>query len=105
MFNCKSRNYIHNCNMGINENFQNLQNARLDLMGEIQAIFDYDNHISSTNDPVAKRTWQDIKEEELTHVGELIGLIDYLDSSQRQFVENGYNEFNERFNNQNKTRE
>jgi hypothetical protein len=91
--------------MSTNENFNNLQKARLDLIGEIQAIYDYDNHIVTTTDPIARQTWQDIKEEELVHVGELMGLINYLDSSQRQFVENGLKEFNERLNNQNRTRD
>ena len=80
------------------DNFNNLQNARLDLIGEIQAIFDYDNHINSTSDPIARQTWENIKNEELTHVGELLALIDYLDPSQKQFVQDGIKEFNTRLN-------
>ena len=38
-----------------------LGKARLDLIGEIQAIFDYDEHINTTNNQIARETWTDIK--------------------------------------------
>ncbi|MGN1223123.1 MAG: hypothetical protein ACI4T1_03230 [Christensenellales bacterium] len=82
----------------ISMDFETLQKARNDLMGEIQAIIEYDNHIHNTSDRLAKETWQNIKSEELTHVGELLGLLNYLDPSQREFVEAGLNEFLERMN-------
>ena len=80
------------------DSFETLQNARQDLVGEIQAVIEYDNHIHSTTDRLAKETWENIKSEELTHVGELLGLINYLDASQKQYVQQGLNEFNERLN-------
>lgn len=80
------------------ENFETLQNARQDLIGEIEAIMQYDNHIRMTNDRLARETWENIKSEELTHVGELLALLNHLDPSQRQYVEQGINEFNERMN-------
>ena len=73
--------------------FDTLQKARQDLIGEIQAVIEYDAHIHSTNDRLAIQTWQSIKEEELAHIGELLGLINYLDTSQKQFIQKGLTEF------------
>lgn len=80
---------------GVMMNFDTLQKARQDLMGEIQAVIEYDAHIHSTNDRMAKEIWKSIKNEELVHVGELLGLINYLDPSQKQFVQKGLSEFSE----------
>lgn len=77
-------------------NFEELQKARQDLIGEIQAIIEYDNHIKTASDKFAQQTWTNIKHEEMVHVGELLALIDYLDNSQRQYVEKGLSEFAER---------
>ena len=76
--------------------FDTLQKARQDLMGEIQAVIEYDAHIRSTNDKYARLTWQDIKNEELVHVGELLGLLNYLDPEQLEYVKKGFTEFYER---------
>lgn len=78
--------------------FSTLQKARQDLIGEIQAVIEYDDHIHNTTDKLAKETWENIKSEELTHVGELLGLINYLDPTQKKFVEQGMKEFAERMN-------
>ena len=77
-------------------NFDTLQKARKDLMGEIQAVIEYDSHIHSTNDRLARQTWQSIKNEELVHIGELLALINYLDPEQKQFIQKGFSEFYER---------
>ena len=74
--------------------FDTLQKARQDLIGEIQAIIEYDAHIHSSTNAVAKETWRSIKNEELVHVGELLGLIGYLGPDQRQYVVKGLDEFN-----------
>ena len=81
---------------GVMMNFDTLQKARQDLIGEIQAVIEYDAHIHSTNDKMAKESWKNIKNEELTHIGELLGLLNYLDPSQKQFVQKGLAEFSER---------
>ncbi len=75
--------------------FDTLQKARQDLIGEIQAVIEYDAHIRSSSDSVARQTWQSIKNEELVHVGELLALINYLDSEQKKYVEKGIKEFYE----------
>ena len=77
-------------------NFDTLQKARQDLIGEIQAVIEYDAHLHSTNNSLARQTWQNIKNEELVHVGELIGLLNYLDPEQIQYVQKGFSEFYER---------
>ena len=78
-------------------NFDTLQKARQDLIGEIQAVIQYDAHIHSTNNEVARKTWQHIKEDELMHIGELLALINYLEPSQASFVKKGFDEFHEEF--------
>lgn len=76
--------------------FETLQNARKDLVGEIEAIIQYDEHLHNSNNRLARQTWESIKNDELLHVGELLGLINYLDSSQLKYVEDGIKEFNGR---------
>lgn len=78
--------------------FETLQNARKDLIGELEAIIQYDDHLHKTNVDAAKSTWIDIRNEELVHVGELLGLLMYLAPYQKQYFEKGLKEFDERIN-------
>lgn len=87
-----------NQNTGGVADFDTVQNARRDLVGEIEAIIQYDDHLHKTNIEIAKQTWKNIRDEELTHVGELLGLLYYLAPYQKEFVEQGLNEFNDRLN-------
>ena len=80
---------------GVMMHFDTLQKAREDLIGEIQAVITYDAHLNSTNDKIAKEVWRSIKNEELVHIGELLGLLNYLDPSQKQFIQKGLAEFTE----------
>lgn len=90
-------NYQNQRSMANDANeFETLQNARRDLVGELDAIIQYDDHLHMTNIEVAKATWENIRNEELTHVGELLGLLFYLAPYQKQYVEQGIKEFNER---------
>lgn len=91
-----SRPDVRNAGYGNPEEFETLQNARRDLIGEIDAIIQYDGHLHSTDNLIAKQTWENIRNEELVHVGELIGLLYWLAPYQKEFVERGLNEFNER---------
>ena len=84
--------------MTLSMNFDTLQKARQDLMGEIQAVIEYDAHIHNSNDRIARQTWQSIKNEELVHIGELLALLNYLDPEQKQYVQKGFAEFYERQN-------
>ncbi len=94
------KNFVTNLEVLNNFNKQALaQNTRLDIIGEIEAIMQYENHIASSNDAVVNQTLTDIVNEEKLHVGQLMGLLFYLDPiSQTQF-EKGLNEF---YNNQQK---
>ncbi|MDE6474143.1 MAG: hypothetical protein K2L70_03505 [Clostridia bacterium] len=79
--------------------FETLQNARRDLVGELDAIIQYDDHLHRTDNELARTTWENIRNEELTHVGELLGLINYLAPYQKPFIEQGLKEFNDRLQN------
>ena len=99
MFNFGSNFNYPNYSVEVNNvamNFDTLQKARQDLIGEIQAVIEYDMHIFGTNDKLAKETWISIKNEELVHIGELLGLLNYLDPNQKQYVQKGFMEFTER---------
>lgn len=102
-YNNQNNNFLgNNGNMRNNQSgandFETLQNVRKDLIGELQAIIEYDEHLHKTNNEIAKATWENIRNEEMTHVGELLGLLNYLAPYQKAFVEQGLNEFNDRLN-------
>ena len=69
------------------------QNTRLDIIGELDAIIQYETHINSSVDPVYRNTLQDIVNEEKVHVGQLFGLLFMLDPASKEFFEKGLNEF------------
>lgn len=73
-----------------------MQKARQDLIGEIGAVIEYDGHIHSTNDKQTKENWEHIKGDELTHIGELLALLNYLDPTQKEYIQKGIAEFNEK---------
>lgn len=85
-----------NCSGCPDRDFPTLQKARQDLIGELQAIVEYDDHVHTTDNDLARRTWQNIRDEELVHVGELLGLITYLGPYQIPLIEKGLKEFEER---------
>ena len=69
------------------------QNTRLDIIGELEAIIQYESHINSSTDPKYRETLQDIVDEEKVHVGQLFGLLFMLDPSSKELFEKGLNEF------------
>ena len=69
------------------------QNTRADIIGELDAIIQYEAHIASSNDMVVNQTLRDIVDEEKLHVGQLFGLLFYLDPTSQQQFEAGLNEF------------
>jgi len=56
-----------------------IQAIRLNIAGELEAIYIYDAHIQATTNEIAKRVLSDIRDEEKAHVGELITLLHILD--------------------------
>lgn len=69
------------------------QNTRLDIIGELDAIIQYEAHLNSSADPVYRSALQDIVNEEKVHVGQLFGLLFMLDPASKEFFEKGLNEF------------
>ena len=69
------------------------QNTRADIIGELDAIIQYENHIASSNDVIVNETLKDIVNEEKVHVGQLFGLLFYLDPDSQKLFEQGLNEF------------
>ena len=74
--------------------FITLQNAREDVIGEMEAIIQYENHLEQTTDNIARTTISDIAKEEKVQVGQLVGLIFMLDPGSKEMFEKGLNEFN-----------
>ncbi len=85
-------NILDNNNRG--DNFITAQNTREDIIGELDAIIQYENHIVQTNDERARETLRDIVKEEKLHVGQLFGLLFSLDPESKTQFEKGLNEFN-----------
>ncbi|MBQ7602868.1 MAG: hypothetical protein IJU58_01820 [Clostridia bacterium] len=88
-------NDINNNTNNTRTDFQTIQQVRKDLVGEIDAIMQYGQHIHDSTNPTAKRIWRSIQAEEIVHVGELLALLNYLDPTQTVYVKQGYEEFND----------
>lgn len=58
--------------------FKDRYALRKDLIGELEAINQYDLHIQELNSESAKLVLASIRDEEIVHSGELIALLDYL---------------------------
>lgn len=76
-------------------NAELMQALRLDIAGELEAIFLYDAHYLATDDPFAKAVLADIRDEEKVHVGELITLMRHLDPKEAEFFLEGEGEVHE----------
>ena len=59
-----------------------LQAIRMDIAGELEAIFLYEAHALATYDPLAKKVLMEIRDEEVTHVGQLMTLLRHLDEGE-----------------------
>lgn len=59
----------------MNNNIETIINIRKDIIGELEAINQYQTHILSTTNEDAKSVWQSIMYEEEVHVGELFALL------------------------------
>lgn len=72
-----------------------IQAIRLDIAGELEAIYVYDAHYLATDDPVAKEVLGDIRDEEKAHIGELMTLLRILDPKEAEQFELGAQEVRE----------
>jgi len=66
-----------------------LEMLREDLMEELQAINQYQDHIDSLENEEARRFLEHIRDDEKEHVAELTKLIRMLDLTQAQKFEKG----------------
>lgn len=76
-------------------NAELMQALRLDIAGELEAIYLYESHYLATDDPAAKAVLSDIRDEEKAHVGELITLMRHLDPRETEFFVDGEGEVQE----------
>lgn len=65
-------------------NSENLENIREDLIGELAAINQYQEHIDETDDEELKKVLSHIRDDEKEHVAELIKMISKLDKIQEE---------------------
>ena len=72
-----------------------IQAIRIDIAGELEAIFLYDAHVLATEDPLAKKVLADIRDEEKAHIGELMTLLRHLDPEEEKHFLSGEGEVRE----------
>ncbi|MFV0361655.1 MAG: demethoxyubiquinone hydroxylase family protein [Suipraeoptans sp.] len=72
-----------------------IQAIRLDIAGELEAIYLYDAHVQATDDEFAKAVLSDIRDEEKAHVGELMTLLRHLDPIEADLFKDGEAEVKE----------
>jgi rubrerythrin len=72
-----------------------IQAIRLDLAGELEAIYLYDAHVQAADDADAVRVISDIRDEEKAHVGELFTLLRTLDPAEAELFASGEAEVRE----------
>lgn len=72
-----------------------IQAIRLDIAGELEAIYIYDAHVQATDNVMAQKVISDIRNEEITHVGELMTLLRALDPKEMELFTAGETEVNE----------
>ncbi|MDF2541344.1 MAG: ubiquinone biosynthesis protein [Herbinix sp.] len=72
-----------------------IQAIRLDIAGELEAIYVYDAHVQATTEEIAKKVLSDIRDEEKAHVGELMTLLQILDPKEAELFFSGQTEVKE----------
>jgi len=72
-----------------------IQAIRLDIAGELEAIYLYDAHVEATDNEIAKKVISDIRDEEKTHFGELVTLLRVLDPEEAELFISGEKEVKE----------
>ena len=65
-------------------NNKDLKNLREDLIGELEAINQYQEHIDETDNEEIKKVLAHIKDDEKEHVAELTKIIRKLDITQEE---------------------
>ncbi|MBO3802666.1 MAG: demethoxyubiquinone hydroxylase family protein [Candidatus Brockarchaeota archaeon] len=65
---------------------------RQDIAAELDAINLYQAHIDATDDDRARKLLAHVRDEEKTHVGELLALLKVLDPDAQRLLEEGLEE-------------
>ena len=68
---------------------------RQDLVGELEAIHEYDAHVLATDNEDAKKVLSDIRDEEREHMGELMELLERLAPDEKGLNDEGREEVRE----------
>ncbi|MCX6000162.1 MAG: demethoxyubiquinone hydroxylase family protein [Chloroflexi bacterium] len=68
----------------LDETEMDLQMLRDDLVGELQAINQYQDHIDSLANEEATKVLEHIRDDEKEHVAEIMKLLQKLDSTQAE---------------------
>ena len=63
---------------------KNLNNLRADLVGELEAINQYQEHIDEIDNEEAKKVLGHIRDDEKEHFAELVKVIRKLDETQEE---------------------
>ena len=72
---------------------EELVNAiRQDIVGELEAVHEYDAHVQATDNEDAKKVLSDIRDEEREHMGELLELLERLSPDEKSFHDEGRQE-------------
>lgn len=71
-----------------------LKKLREDLAGELLAINQYDEHIAEITDPRILAMLQRIRDDEITHTGEVLAAIAYLCPREEELRDMGEETFN-----------
>jgi rubrerythrin len=69
-----------------------IQAIRLDIAGELEAIYVYDAHVHATENEAAQKVLADIRDEERVHVGELMTLLRHLEPEEEALFADGEEE-------------
>ena len=78
---------------------QTIMNVRKDIIGALDAINQYSMHIVQSDSEMAKSIWQNIRDEEEIHVGELFNLLFKLDPLSYEQFKKGFKESEPSLNN------
>ena len=75
---------------------EELVNAiRQDIIGELEAIHEYDAHVQATDHEDAKKVLSDIRDEEREHMGERLELFERLAPDEKALHDEGRGEVRE----------
>lgn len=72
-----------------------VQAIRMNIAGELEAIYIYDSHVLATDNELAKHVIAEIRDEEKAHVGELMALLRVLDPEEAEHFASGEGEVKE----------